>query len=308
VPDHPKANTLDLSRLLFDSCGTDDSQPRYCTRSRNDGLHERPLDDIILQDAMDAITDGVKMSLNYKIRNVNRSVGTRVSGEIGYQYGKEGLPEGTLTLQLEGSAGGSLGAFLAPGLRLVLTGEANDYVGKGMSGGEIVVRPCPSARFAPHENSIIGNTCLYGATAGVLFANGRAGERFAVRNSGGVAVVEGIGDHGCEYMTGGTIVVLGPTGKNFGAGMTGGMAYVLDVEERFTDLYNSGLVVTERLTEEDKVVLQQLIYRHLEATGSVRAKEILADWQRFAGSFWKVIPRHRRRSRQKQSRRPKPKL
>ncbi|HEX8311496.1 MAG TPA: glutamate synthase large subunit [Chthoniobacteraceae bacterium] len=291
VPDHPKANTLDLSRLLFDSCGTDDSQPRYCTRSRNDGLHERPLDDIILQDAKDAITDGVKMSLNYKIRNINRSVGTKVSGEIGYQYGKDGLPEGTLTLNLEGSAGQSFGTFLTSGLRLILTGEANDYVGKGMSGGEIVVRPCPSAKFAPHENSIVGNTCIYGATGGVLLANGRAGERFAVRNSGAVAVVEGVGDHGCEYMTGGTIVVLGPTGKNFGAGMTGGVAYVLDLEERFADLYNPGLVVNERLTDEDKVVLQQLIYRHLEATESVRAREILADWNRFAGAFWKVVPR-----------------
>ena len=291
VPDHPKANTLDLSRLLFDPCSADDHQPRYCTRSRNDGLHERPLDDIILQDAKDAITEGMKMSLSYKIRNINRSVGAKVSGEIGYQYGKEGLPEGTLTLNLEGSAGGSFGAFLTSGLKLVLTGEANDYVGKGISGGEIVVRAPSDAKFAPHENSIVGNTCLYGATGGVLLASGRAGERFAVRNSGAVAVVEGVGDHGCEYMTGGTIVVLGQTGKNFGAGMTGGVGYILDLEERFEDLYNPGLVVIERLSDEDKVVLQQLIYRHLEATESARAREILGDWNRFESSFWKVIPR-----------------
>jgi glutamate synthase domain-containing protein 3 len=225
------------------------------------------------------------------VRNVNRSVGTKVSGEIGYQYGDTGLPEGTLEIKLEGSAGQSFGAFLAPGLKLVLSGEANDYVGKGMSGGEIVVRPPEVHKFAPHENSIVGNTCLYGATKGTLFANGRAGERFAVRNSGAVSVVEGVGDHGCEYMTGGTIVVLGRTGRNFGAGMTGGSAYILDLEERFSDLYNPGLVVAERLTEEDKVVLQQLIYRHLEATDSARAREILGDWTRFAGAFWKVIPR-----------------
>ena len=291
IPDHPKANTVDLSRLLVDVGANDPSAPRYCTRERNDGVHGRPLDDIILQDAKDAITEGVRMSLNYKVKNTHRSVGTKVSGEIGYQYGKDGLPEGTLTLNLKGSAGQSLGTFLASGLRLVLTGEANDYVGKGMSGGEIIVRTPAGARFLSHENSIIGNTCLYGATGGVLLANGRAGERFAVRNSGAVSVVEGIGDHGCEYMTGGTILVLGRTGKNFGAGMTGGTAYVLDLEQKFTDLYNPGLVIIERLSDEDKIVVQQLVYRHLEATESRRAKEILGDWPRFAGSFWKVKPK-----------------
>jgi glutamate synthase domain-containing protein 2/glutamate synthase domain-containing protein 1/glutamate synthase domain-containing protein 3 len=291
VPNHPKANKLDLSRLLVDVVGKDDPNPRYCVRSRNDGQHERPLDDIVLQDAKDAIVDGRKMSLHYRVRNVNRSVGTKLSGEIGYQYGDTGLPEGTLELLLDGSAGQSFGTFLAPGVKLVLCGEANDYVGKGMSGGEIIVRPPADHKFAPHDNSIIGNTCLYGATGGTLLANGRAGERFAVRNSGATAVVEGVGDHGCEYMTGGTIVVLGQTGKNFGAGMTGGTAYVLDLEDRFQDLLNPALVVGERLTEEDKVVLQQLIYRHLEQTESARAREILGDWNRFAGAFWKVKPR-----------------
>jgi glutamate synthase domain-containing protein 3 len=161
---------------------------------------------------------------------------------------------------------------------MILTGEANDYVGKGMCGGEIIVRPVADAKFVPHENSIIGNTCLYGATAGTLFACGRAGERFAVRNSGAVAVVEGVGDHCCEYMTGGTVAVLGRTGKNFGAGMTGGQGFVLDLENRFEALYNNGLIVIERLTEEDEKLLQGLIYRHLEATESKRAKEILGDW------------------------------
>jgi len=290
VPNHPKANTLNLKRLLASTADNEDA-PRYCTRSRNDGVHERPLDDVILQDAKDAITEQQPISLSYKVSNMNRSVGTKVSGEIGYQYGEPGLPEGTLELKLEGSAGQSFGTFLAPGIRLVLEGEANDYVGKGMSGGEIIVKPPPDHSFAAGDNSIVGNTCLYGATGGVLLANGRAGERFGVRNSGAVAVVEGVGDHGCEYMTGGTVVVLGKTGKNFGAGMTGGLAFILDTEERFSDLYNPGLVGIERLNEEDKATVQQLIYKHLEATESARAKEILADWQKFAGSFWKVKPK-----------------
>ena len=265
--------------------------PRHCTRSRNDGPHERPLDDIILQDAKDAITEQQPISLRYKVSNVNRSVGTKVSGEIGYQYGKDGLPEGTLELKLEGSAGQSFGTFLAPGIRLILEGEANDYVGKGMSGGEIIVKPAPGHKFAAGDNSIVGNTCLYGATGGTLLANGRAGERFGVRNSGATAVVEGVGDHGCEYMTGGTIVVLGRTGKNFGAGMTGGLAFILDTEERFSDLYNPGLVAIERLTDDEQKTVQNLIYKHLEATESARAKEVLADWQKFAGKFWKVQPK-----------------
>ncbi len=291
IPDHPKANTVDLSRLLVDVLPQDPTAPRHCTRERNDGIHGRPIDDLILQDCKDAITDGVKMTKAYKVKNTNRCIGTKVSGEIGYQYGKVGLPEGTLTLLLEGTAGQSFGTFLASGLRLHLTGEANDYVGKGMSGGEIVVRPPADVPFKAHENSIVGNTCLYGATGGTLLANGRAGERFAVRNSGALAVVEGVGDHGCEYMTGGTVVVLGRTGKNFGAGMTGGSAYILDLEDRFAELFNPGLIVVERLTEEDRLILQPLIYRHLEATESRMAKDILADWPRFSGSFWKVKPR-----------------
>jgi glutamate synthase domain-containing protein 2/glutamate synthase domain-containing protein 1/glutamate synthase domain-containing protein 3 len=291
VPGHPKANTLDLSRLLADVCKDNPAAPRYCTRERNDGLHGRPLDDIVLQDAKDAITDGVKMTLKYKVKNTNRSVGTKVSGEIGYTYRGEYLPEGTLTLELEGSAGQSFGTFLAKGIKMILTGEANDYVGKGMCGGEIVVRPPADAKFAPHENSIIGNTCLYGATTGRLYAAGRAGERFAVRNSGAVAVIEGVGDHCCEYMTGGTVVVLGNTGKNFGAGMTGGHAYVLDLEDRFESLINPALIVIERLTPEDEIIVKELIYKHLEATESARARDILADWQKYLPHFWNAKPK-----------------
>jgi glutamate synthase domain-containing protein 3 len=291
VPDHPKANTLDLSRMLVDVAKGDPTAVRYATRDRNDGPEDRTLDEVVLQDAKEAITDAKPISLDYKIRNTNRSIGTQVSGEIGYQRGAEGLPAGTVELKLEGSAGQSLGAFLAPGVRLILTGEANDYVGKVMSGGEIIIKPRPGSNFEAHKNSILGNTVMYGATGGNLFANGRAGERFCVRNSGGTAVVEGVGDHGCEYMTGGTVVVLGPTGKNFGAGMTGGVAYILDLNEDFPDKLNKQLVAISRLDQdEDTVALQALVYKHLEVTESTLAKDILADWDSFKAKFWKVFP------------------
>ncbi|MDD5201127.1 MAG: glutamate synthase large subunit, partial [Terrimicrobiaceae bacterium] len=292
IADHPKANTLDLSRMLVDVSKDDPTAIRYATRERNDGPEDQTLDEVVLQDAKEAITDAKPISLEYKVHNTNRSIGTQVSGEIGYQYGEEGLPEGTVELKLEGSAGQSLGAFLAPGVRLILTGEANDYVGKVMSGGEIIIKPRPVANFKPHENTILGNTVMYGATGGQLFANGRAGERFCVRNSGGTAVVEGVGDHGCEYMTNGTIVILGPTGKNFGAGMTGGAAYVLDPTGDFPDMLNTQLVAADRLSaEDDTVALQALIYKHIEVTESELAKEILADWDSYRPKFWKVSPK-----------------
>jgi glutamate synthase (NADPH/NADH) large chain/glutamate synthase (ferredoxin) len=291
IPDHPKANTVNLSRLLKDVVKDDPTAVRYATRDRNDPEHDQPLDDIILQDAEEAIRDAKAVKLSYKVDNTNRSLATKVSGEIAYQYGEEGLPEGTLELDLTGTAGQSFGAFLAPGIRLVLTGEGNDYVGKSMSGGEIVVRPLPDHRFVPEKNSIIGNTVMYGAIAGHLFANGRAGERFCVRNSGGTAVVEGIGDHGCEYMTGGTVVVLGSTGKNFGAGMTGGEAFVLDLENKFLGRYNDQLVGADRITStEDETKLQDLITKHHEKTGSPLAARILADWKGHLAEFWKVTP------------------
>ena len=177
------------------------------------------------------------------------------------------------------------------GVKITLQGEANDYVGKSMSGGEIILVPAKGTSFDPSLNSICGNTCLYGATGGKLFAYGQAGERFAVRNSGATAVIEGVGDHACEYMTRGTVVVLGPTGKNFGAGMSGGIAYVLDEDGAFEKRYNSGMVGLERLSgAEDSKILQAIIYQHLEATESRKAKEILAKWDQFSPKFWKVIP------------------
>lgn len=291
IPDHPKANTVNLSRLLVDVAKDDPSAVRHATRDTNDGPEDRPLDEIILQEARDAISDGKPIVLSYKVSNTNRSVGTQVSGEIGYQWGEDGIPEGTVEICLSGSAGQSLGAFLAPGVKIVLTGEANDYVGKCMSGGQIVIKPRTPRLFNARECMIIGNTVMYGATGGQLFAYGRTGERFCVRNSGGTAVVEGVGDHGCEYMTNGTVVILGPVGKNFGAGMTGGVAYVLDEDGRFLDNYNPQLITPTRLTEEkDIVALQSLIYKHLENTESETARDILADWSTYAGKFWVVRP------------------
>jgi len=291
IEGHPKANTLDLSRLITDVVKDDPTAVRYATRDRNDPEHDQPLDDIILQDAEESIRDAKPVKLSYKVDNTNRSLATKVSGEVAYQYGEEGLPEGTLELDLTGTAGQSFGAFLTSGIRLVLTGEGNDYVGKSMSGGEIIVRPMPDHLFIPEKNSIIGNTVMYGATAGTLFANGRAGERFCVRNSGGTAVVEGIGDHGCEYMTGGTVVVLGSTGKNFGAGMTGGIAFVYDEENKFPGRYNNQLVGAERLTgTDDESILKDLVTKHAEKTGSPLAARLLADWHGSLGQFWKVTP------------------
>ncbi len=288
---HPKANTLDLRRMLADVTRDDPTAPRYHTRDRNDGFNDRPLDDVILQDANEAINLGKPLSLKYKVRNTNRAVCTKVSGEIAYQHGEKGLPEGLLEINLTGSAGQSLGAFLSPGLRLVLVGEANDYVGKSMSGGVIIIKPRAEHQFVASEAMIAGNTCLYGATGGFFSAQGRVGERFAVRNSGVTAVVEGLGDHGCEYMTNGTVVVLGRTGRNFGAGMTGGVAYVLDVNNSFENLYNPQLIRVERLgVEEDITLLKGLIDKHLELSKSLRAKEILADWPSFQQKFWKVSP------------------
>ncbi|MBV9128966.1 MAG: glutamate synthase subunit alpha, partial [Verrucomicrobia bacterium] len=244
-------------------------------------------------DAREAVNDQLPITLSYRVKNTNRAVGTKLSGEIGYLWGEQGLPEGTIELELRGSAGQSLGAFLSPGVKITLTGEANDYVGKGMGGGEIVVRPPADRKYVAHENSIVGNTCLYGATGGEFFAAGRAGERFGVRNSGVVAVIEGLGDHGGEYMTGGLLLVLGRTGKNFGAGMTGGVAYVLDLDDSFPLNLNPELVLLERLeAEADILTVKGLVYKHLERTESDRAKEILGDWHQHESKFWKIRPIH----------------
>jgi glutamate synthase (NADPH/NADH) large chain len=223
---------------------------------------------------------------------VHRAVGTRFSAHITRRYGMDQLPPGQITVRLRGSAGQSLGAFAVQGLRLEVFGDANDYVGKGLSGGTIVVRPLVSSPMVAHENVIIGNTCLYGATAGRLFAAGRAGERFAVRNSGAVAVVEGCGDNGCEYMTGGVALILGPIGDNFAAGMSGGMAYVYDPDNRFAGRVNQDMVIYQRLEVghyEDE--LRALLALHVRHTQSRFAERVVANFDREVASFWQVVPK-----------------
>jgi glutamate synthase (ferredoxin) len=214
-----------------------------------------------------------------------------LAGAIGQLYGDKGLPPDTITITFYGHAGQSFGAFNAPGVSLHLIGDANDYVGKGMAGGLITIAPSPEAQYVWHENVIAGNTLLYGATGGEFYAAGRVGERFAVRNSGATAVVEGVGDHGCEYMTGGVVVVLGPTGRNFGAGMTGGVAYVLDEAGTFAQRYNPQLVELRPLSDRDEKRVRELIRRHVALTKSPRGSEILARWDHYRTCFLKVKPR-----------------
>lgn len=250
------------------------------------------LDDEILADVevQTAIREQGSISKTYKVVNTDRSLGARVSGAIAKQYGDTGF-EGQLVLNFQGSVGQSFGAFLLSGLTLNLEGEANDYVGKGMNGGEIVIKPFANATYDPAENVIVGNTCLYGATGGTLFANGQAGERFAVRNSMAQAVIEGTGDHCCEYMTGGIVVVLGRSGRNVGAGMTGGLAYFLDEDGSFPTKVNPEIVKVQRVvTPAGEQQLKTLISAHLDRTGSPKAKQILDDWSAYLPKFWQVVP------------------
>ena len=286
--EYPKAATLDLTEILSPADPTGD-RPRYRLQERNNRI-DTPLDDQILVDAALAIENKEPIQLSYTIRNTHRTVGAKLSGEIAFQYGDTPLPKETIRCYFKGSAGQSFGAFCISGLQLILTGEANDYVGKGMAGGVIVIKPSSDARFKTHENTIIGNTVLYGATNGALYAAGRAGERFCVRNSGATAVVEGVGDHGCEYMTGGTVVILGETGRNFGAGMTGGSGYVLDENQQFENKINPQLIKLERITEKvDEDSLVDLIQKHFELTESRRSEQILANWDVFLPLFWKIV-------------------
>jgi len=284
----PKAKTVSLDYFLTAS----GEGPRYHTKPRNDWEGDVPLDEQLIADAKPALEQKEKITLAYPISNTHRTVGARLAGEIAKRYGDEGLPLGTIDVTFRGVAGQSFGAFAIAGMRLTLIGEANDYVGKGMGGGELIVRPPDASPFAWHKNVIIGNTCLYGATGGILYAAGRAGERFAVRNSGGMAVAEGLGDHGCEYMTGGVVLVLGETGRNFGAGMTGGRAYVLDTERVFERRVNLELVELHRLEgAEDMANVRTLLERHFVATKSGRALDILSNWEDHQELFWMVVPR-----------------
>jgi len=259
------------------------------------GLRSTIDEKVLLVLCAPALERGEQVVGKISIKNVDRAFGTLLGSEISRRYGSEGLPEGTIALDVTGSAGQSFGAFIPSGLTLNLEGEANDYLGKGLSGGKITVRPFRDSDYAPHENIITGNTALYGATSGQAFISGIAGERFAVRNSGADVVVEGVGDHGCEYMTGGRVVILGPTGKNFAAGMSGGTAYVLDEQGKLRFRTNQEMVDLEPLGEQELVFVRNMIREHFAVTGSPKAEELLADWDLLNGRFLRVIPREFRR-------------
>ncbi|HJU71126.1 MAG TPA: glutamate synthase-related protein [Paucimonas sp.] len=308
---HWKAKGLDFSRI-FHQPDMPASEPRYQVEEQDHNL-SKALDHKLIAQAQWAISNGEKVSFISPVRNVNRAVGTMLSGEVARKYGHEGLPDDTIHIQLQGTAGQSAGAFLAHGITLDLVGEGNDYVGKGLSGGRIIVRPNTEFRGRAVDNIIAGNTVLYGAIAGEAFINGVAGERFAVRNSGATAVIEGTGDHGCEYMTGGTIVVLGETGRNFAAGMSGGIAYVYDPDGDFVKKCNLAMVTLESVlpnseqeakidrtiwhstvrgaeSQTDEDILKGLIERHFKYTGSTRARNLLDAWALTRSQFVKVFP------------------
>ncbi|MBT3200354.1 MAG: glutamate synthase large subunit [Phycisphaerales bacterium] len=285
--DHWKASGLDLSDILYSNPNATTVRQ---TCSQPDMLKTH-LDWQIIDALGDSIKTGAKASVEFPIKNVDRTVGTILSNRIVQSRGSDDLEDGTFEITLNGSAGQSLGAFLAPGVTFRLVGDSNDYLGKGLSGGRIIVQAPPEAPFPPHENIIVGNVVLYGATRGEVFINGLAGERFAVRNSGASAVVEGLGDHGCEYMTGGTVVVLGQTGRNFAAGMSGGTAYVLDEHQLFDTLCNLDLVDIEPVLDaNDAEKLREMIQQHHDLTGSLRARHILDRWRDMLGKFVKVVP------------------
>ena len=287
--DHWKARGLDLSKPLFKATPLHETN-LYRTRPQDHGL-ENQLDHELIKLSEPALEHGTPVQIRKRIRNINRTVGAMLSGEVAKRYGDEGLPDGIITIELRGTAGQSFGAFLARGIELNLTGESNDYTGKGLSGGRLIVKVPPEVTFDPAENIIAGNTCLYGATGGEAYINGVAGERFAVRNSGAYAVIEGVGDHGCEYMTGGRVAVIGNIGRNFAAGMSGGIAYVWDPNKVAEKCINHGMVNVEYLIyDEDIAEVYNMVQKHFEYTGSKRAEHILKHWSTEKDNFWKIIP------------------
>jgi glutamate synthase (NADPH/NADH) large chain len=309
--DHWKAKGLDFSRIFYQPL-VDPAVARYHCEIQDHGL-EKALDHRLIELSKPALERGESVTIEMPIRNINRTAGTMLSGEIAKRYGHEGLPDDTISIRFAGSAGQSLGAFLAKGVSIDLIGDTNDYCGKGLSGGRIVVQPSPKFRGDPTQNIITGNVVLYGAIAGEAYFRGVAGERFAVRNSGAHTVVEGVGDHGCEYMTGGTVVVLGETGRNFAAGMSGGIAYVLDEDGTFDSRCNVAMVKLEpvltvaeqeakvtrdiwHLSLADEITLRNMIEKHAQHTGSARARQILDNWAQFRTKFIKVFPNEYRRA------------
>jgi glutamate synthase (NADPH/NADH) large chain len=286
---HWKTSGLDLAPILH--VPTDRSEPRRNLIGQDHGL-EKALDNTLIALSEGALNDGTPVKFEIPIRNVNRTVGTMLGHELTKRYRGEGLPDNTIDITFTGSAGQSFGAFLPRGITLRLVGDANDYVGKGLSGGRIIVRPADDASFPAESNVIAGNVLLYGATSGEAFVRGVVGERFGVRNSGASAVVEGVGDHGCEYMTGGLVVVLGTTGRNFAAGMSGGIAYAFDLDAARV---NTEMVEIEALDVADGDILLDLVRRHADETGSRLAAEMLADWSKAVDRFSKIMPRDYKR-------------
>ena len=294
--EHWKAHKLDLTPVLHEPDSAFMNQDLYCSSRQDHGL-DKALDQQLIVQSREALDSGTPVRFTAKITNVNRTVGTMLGHEVTKAYGGQGLPDGTIDITFEGSAGNSFGAFVPKGITLRVYGDANDYVGKGLSGGRIVVRPADEApeSFAAEDNIIAGNVVLFGATSGEAFLRGQVGERFAVRNSGAVAVVEGVGDHGCEYMTGGRVVILGPTGRNFAAGMSGGIAYVYDPRAALPKNLNPEMVEIEALEEADTEWLRGILASHVDATDSAVGQRILADWDNELKHFAKVMPRDYKR-------------
>ncbi|MEC7408595.1 MAG: glutamate synthase-related protein, partial [Planctomycetota bacterium] len=288
---HWKSDGLDLTSVLMPANKPHEDVGVICSQSQDHGL-ERSLDmTTLLEQAKPALESGTPVVIHSPVININRTVGTILSNEVAKRYGQAGLPEDTIQIHLSGSAGQSLGAFLSHGITIRLEGDANDYVGKGLSGGRISILPPEESSFIAEENILIGNVCLYGATGGEAYFRGRAAERFCVRNSGAKTVVEGVGDHGCEYMTGGRVVVLGPTGRNFAAGMSGGIAYVWDKQGDFNLNCNLALVELESIDSvEEENEVRDMIQKHFQYTGSQVAEEALADWEAFKSQCVKVMP------------------
>jgi glutamate synthase (NADPH) large chain len=316
-----KARGLDFSKIFYRP-QVDADVALYCKEKQDHGL-DKALDHHLIAQALPALERQEPVRIEVSVRNTNRTVGAMLSGEVARRFGHAGLPEDTIYIRARGTAGQSFGAFLAQGVAIELEGEANDYVGKGLSGGRIAIYPPADCPIVPEENIIVGNTVMYGAISGECYFRGVAGERFAVRNSGASAVVEGVGDHGCEYMTGGVVVVLGMAGRNFAAGMSGGIAFVLDEsgdferrcnmamvelepvpdeehasDEMRTELESHGKVKFNQLAQTDDALLKGLIEKHLHFTGSARARKILAEWSDYLPKFVKVMPVEYRRALQ----------
>lgn len=285
-----KSAGIDLSHVLMQS-GPVPGTVLHQTIEQNHEL-DTALDNVLIEQAHDALENGTPVRITADIRNVNRTVGTMLGYEITRRYGEDGLPDNTIDLTLNGTGGQSIGAFIPRGETIRIVGETNDYAGKGLSGGRMVIRPTDAITFDPHTNVIAGNVLGFGATSGEMFVAGRAGERFGVRNGGATFVVEGVGDHGCEYMTGGTVVILGSTGRNLGAGFSGGHVYVLDLDrDKLNPQAASGALQIEPLDEHASAVVRELVERHAAETGSVFAKELLEHWSESAKRFTHLVPK-----------------